>query len=127
MAVSDTVKAFIFCSLLALQFGLQPLISSRCTAGTVMKASIVAVTEFEKILIAVVILATSPAAVKEKLFETWTILDSIKVAALPACLYTIQNILIQHSYDMIDSMTFNLLNQTKVCDNSINFFSYFKY
>ena len=36
------------------------------------------------------------------------------MAALPAVLYAIQNILAQVGYDNLDPLTFNLLNQTKV-------------
>jgi hypothetical protein len=36
------------------------------------------------------------------------------VAALPATLYAIQNVFVQYGYVLLDSMSFNLLNQTKV-------------
>jgi len=45
-------KSLIFCSLLALQFGLQPIIATRFTASGVSKSSIVIVTEITKIVIA---------------------------------------------------------------------------
>lgn len=110
----NSQKSLFFCSLLALQFGLQPILASKFTAVGVSKSSIVIATEITKILIAIFTIMGGPSAEREKLFETWSILDSLKVAALPATLYAIQNLLVQYGYACLDSMTFNLLNQTKV-------------
>lgn len=111
---SDNVKAFISCTILAFQFGLQPLISSTFSSKTASRTSIVFCTELEKIVIAIVSIAVGPSAVREKIKLNWSIASSLQLAALPALLYTVQNIMIQYSYTYIDSMTFNLLNQTKV-------------
>lgn len=107
-------KAKFYCVLLALQFGLQPIIASRFTATGVSKTSVVIATEFCKILISIFSIATGPRAEVEKIFETWTLWDSLTVAALPATLYAIQNLFVQYGYIYLDSMTFSLLNQTKV-------------
>lgn len=48
------------------------------------------------------------------ILTAWNIFESLQVAALPAILYAIQNVLIQHGYLFLNSLTFNLLNQTKV-------------
>lgn len=110
---SDSTKAILFCSLLALQFGLQPLIASRFINRSISKSSIVFGTELEKIFIAIVSISTSPSAVQEKIWKEFTVSSSLFLVALPATLYTIQNVMIQYSYSFIDSMTFNILNQTK--------------
>jgi hypothetical protein len=111
---SNNRKALIFCGLLALQFGLQPLLASRFTAPAISRSSVVVATEFTKIIIATVYLMFEPAAVWEKTISNWSLLDSLKIAALPATLYAIQNLMVQYGYQLLDSMTFNLLNQTKV-------------
>jgi solute carrier family 35 (UDP-sugar transporter), member A1/2/3 len=59
-------------------------------------------------------IAASSREERKKIFGTWTLSDSLKVAAIPAVMYAIQNELVQHAYQYIDSMTFNLINQTKV-------------
>lgn len=110
---SDNAKAVFFCFLLALQFGLQPLIASRFINSNVSKSSIVFCTELEKIVIAVVSISMSPLEVKEKILNEFSVSSSFLLVALPAALYTIQNVMIQYSYTFIDSMTFNILNQTK--------------
>jgi len=106
-------KSLFYCSLLALQFGLQPILASKFTASGVSKSSVVIATELGKILIALVSILGGPKADREKIASTWNIADSLKVAALPATLYAIQNLLVQYGYVLLDSMTFNLLNQTK--------------
>lgn len=106
--------AVLYCTLLAFQFGLQPLIASRLTAPGVSKSSIVVATEITKILIAIVSIAGASAQERENIIKSWRFIDSIKVAAIPATLYAIQNLAIQYGYSLLDSMTFNLLNQTKV-------------
>lgn len=110
----NSQKSLLFCSLLALQFGLQPILASKFTASGVSKTSVVIATELAKIVIAVVTLLSGPRAEIERIAQSWTLVDSLKVAALPATLYAIQNLLVQYGYVLLDSMTFNLLNQTKV-------------
>jgi hypothetical protein len=108
--------ALFYCSLLALQFGLQPMIANKFTPKEVSKTSVVITTEIFKILVAGFSISSSSSAEWEKIRETWSISNSLKVAALPAALYAIQNICVQYGYVLLDSMTFNLLNQTKVTD-----------
>ncbi len=106
--------ALLYCSLLALQFGLQPLISSRFTAQGVSKSSVVIAIELQKIVIAAIVLLSGPTIEIDKIRDTWSLKESLRTAALPATLYAIQNLCIQYGYSYLDSMTFSLLNQTKV-------------
>jgi UDP-sugar transporter A1/2/3 len=116
---SDTNKALLYCVLLALQFGLQPMIANRFTSSDISKTSIVIGTELGKIMIAFTSIMAESSATRKESFGDWTLLDSIKIAALPATLYAIQNLFVQHGYVLLDSMTFNLLNQTKVCTTTL--------
>ena len=90
----DGGKSFLYCSLLALQFGLQPMIASRFTNSDVSKSTVVIATEIGKIGIAAVAIATEPSAVQQKIFSAWSIKSSITQAALPAILYAIQNVMV---------------------------------
>lgn len=119
---NNAVLVWFYCSLLALQFGLQPLLSSRFTGLSVSKASVVIGTEIAKIIIAAVFIFLEPAGERQKIWSSWSIMDSLKVAALPATIYAIQNVLVQYAYEYLDSMTFNLLNQTKVSYFSFDIF-----
>lgn len=79
------------------------------------KTTIVVATEITKILIATLMISCYDENERARVFANWSISDSLKVAALPATLYAIQNLLVQYAYEYLPSMTFNLLNQTKVC------------
>mmetsp|Transcript_20230 Transcript_20230/g.29047 ORF Transcript_20230/g.29047 Transcript_20230/m.29047 type:complete len:332 (+) Transcript_20230:188-1183(+) len=111
--ISDNSLALLFSILLAVQFGLQPIISSTFIRNDINKTSIVIGTEITKIVIATLSISFYSSAEREKVFSGWSISDSLKVAALPATLYAIQNVLVQYGYQYLPSMTFNLLNQTK--------------
>lgn len=47
------------------------------------------------------------------MLESWTLRGSLEAAAIPAAGYALQNWLSQLAYMNLDSLTFNLLNQTK--------------
>jgi UDP-sugar transporter A1/2/3 len=113
LTMSDSSKAIFYCALLALQFGLQPLLASSFTSPNVIKSSVVISTEIGKIIIGAISLLVEPRSVREDIKEHWSLLDSLRVAALPATLYAIQNLMIQYGYQLLDSMSFNLINQTK--------------
>lgn len=106
--------ALFYCSLLALQFGLQPLLGNRYISSDASRISIVVGTEIAKIFIALTSLFLETERSRSNIFSKWSIISSLKYAALPATLYAIQNLFIQYGYANLDSMTYNLLSQTKV-------------
>jgi hypothetical protein len=99
---------------LALQFGLHPFLATAFLPRQLPKPVIVLAAELAKLLIAAAIVASWAPAKRQRELTQWRLLDSLQVAALPACLYSVQNVLIQIGYHHVDSMTFNILNQTKV-------------
>ena len=108
-----------YCVLLALQFGLQPTLVKTFTPNSISKKTIVITTEVSKILITVAsLVGASSKKERAEIFKDWTIKDSLKQAAVPAILYALQNVLTQYGYSMLDSMTFNLLNQTKILSSA---------
>lgn len=107
-------QALFYCVLLALQFGLQPLLVTRFAPPGISKISVVIGTEIGKILLSISSIMSEPEASRKKIFESWSLMKSLKLAALPATLYAIQNLSIQFAYMYLDSMSFNLLSQTKV-------------
>lgn len=113
--LDDPNTSILFYSaLLALQFGLQPMITTRCTPRGVTKSSIVITIEIFKILISILSMSFESSESLTKIRSKFTIATSLKTAAIPATLYAIQNLCVQYGYTYLDSMTFNLLNQTKV-------------
>lgn len=54
-----------------------------------------------------------------KIHTGWTISSWVRVAALPAGLYTIQNTAALTAYQNLDGVTFNVLNQTKTLSAAV--------
>ena len=48
------------------------------------------------------------------LAKEWTLMGSLTASGLPAAIYALQNSLLQISYRSLDSLTFSILNQTKI-------------
>ena len=105
--------AIYYCILLAFQFGLHPKLAKVFQNECVNKSSIVILTEFTKILIALITLPFESKVERSNIINSWSIKNSLTIAALPAILYAIQNLTTQYAYPLTDPMTFNLLNQTK--------------
>lgn len=58
----------------------------------------------------------------KKVYNDWTLVGALTASGLPAVIYALQNILLQISYKNLDSLTFSILNQTKILFTA--FFTY---
>ncbi|XP_073154317.1 UDP-N-acetylglucosamine transporter ROCK1 isoform X1 [Henckelia pumila] len=105
-------KVWLFSLLLTLQYGAQPLISKNFTSRQVIVTSSVLACEVVKVLCALILLAKDGTL--RKLCKEWTLLGSLTASGLPAAIYALQNSLLQISYRNLDSLTFSMLNQTKM-------------
>lgn len=105
---------FVCLVLLAAQFGLQPLLAKRLLPKGAFASVILLSSNAMKILIsaAVLLLGSNREQLKE-LARSWTFRDSTLKAGLPSALFAGQGWLIQVGQTHLDSLTFNLLNQTK--------------
>ncbi len=104
----------LMCLLLALQFGFQPYLASTLQSSGLSKVFVVMSTEFAKVFIGMCFLFQESEVERNRVWKEWTFSNSVKLAALPAVLFAIQNVLIQESFGKVDGLTFNLVNQTKV-------------
>jgi solute carrier family 35 (UDP-sugar transporter), member A1/2/3 len=112
-------KGYLFMLCLALQYGLQPLLQKACIdRHTVNKVSLLVVAEVVKIVICLSMILSRKGAFAD-ITSTWTLRTSLKAACLPAALYAVQNWLSQIAYQNLDSLTFNLLNQTKTLSAAV--------
>lgn len=59
----------------------------------------------------------------KKVYNEWTLVGALTASGLPAAIYALQNSLLQISYKNLDSLTFSMLNQTKIFFTA--FFTYF--
>lgn len=105
-------RVLLYSILLTLQYGAQPLISKRFTSREVIVTSSVLTCEIAKVICALAIMAKEGNL--KKLFKEWTLLGSLTASGLPAAIYALQNSLLQISYRNLDSLTFSILNQTKI-------------
>ena len=108
-------QALLYMLLLAIQFGIQPILTKRYISQTCntssCRSSVVVVQEALKFVVAFLMLLASgdyQSAVKD-----WTLVGWVAVAGLPSALYCIQNLSALLAYQNLDPLTFNVLNQTK--------------
>ena len=99
---------------LALQCGIHPFLATAFSPTDIPKAAIVLLTEATKLAITSAVIASWSHSRRVQAWSKWNIFESLQVAALPAILYSIQNVLIQIGYPNLDGITFSILNQTKV-------------
>ncbi|CEG47140.1 cmp-sialic acid transporter 5-like [Plasmopara halstedii] len=98
--------------LLAMQFGLQPILYKEFASEVKHRTVLVIGCEAFKLLLSLLILLSSGTF--NQVIKTWSFRDSLISSGLPACTYAVQNVLIQIAYQHLPSIVFNLLNQTKL-------------
>nr|ACU22920.1 unknown [Glycine max] len=119
--VMNNARIHFFSILLALQYGAQPLISKRFIRREVIVTSSVLTCELAKVICAVFFMAKDGSL--RKLYKEWTLVGVSTASGLPAAIYALQNSLLQISYKNLDSLTFSMLNQTKIFFTAL--FAYF--
>uniref|UniRef100_A0A7S1YRA0 Sugar phosphate transporter domain-containing protein n=1 Tax=Ditylum brightwellii TaxID=49249 RepID=A0A7S1YRA0_9STRA len=111
-------EAILYMSLLALQFGIQPLLVRRFTPSNICRSTVVMTQEVVKFAIGFFVyfhVGGSEQAVKRKReLAGWNVKTWLALAGLPAALYTIQNLASLLAYQNLEALTFNVLNQTKI-------------
>ncbi|KAJ4715714.1 CMP-sialic acid transporter 5-like [Melia azedarach] len=107
-----STRVLLYSVLLTLQYGAQPLISKSCIRREVIVTTNVLTCELAKVIFALVFMAKEGTL--KKLSKEWTLVGSLTASGLPAAIYALQNSLLQISYKNLDSLTFSMLNQTKI-------------
>uniref|UniRef100_A0A0C9RPS6 TSA: Wollemia nobilis Ref_Wollemi_Transcript_28485_1431 transcribed RNA sequence n=1 Tax=Wollemia nobilis TaxID=56998 RepID=A0A0C9RPS6_9CONI len=105
-------RTWIYLGLLTLQYGAQPLLSKRFSGKEVIVTSSVLACEFAKVLCALILMVREGSL--GRLTKEWSLIGSLTASGLPAAIYALQNSLLQLSYRNLDSLTFTMLNQTKL-------------
>ncbi|XP_059644363.1 UDP-N-acetylglucosamine transporter ROCK1 [Cornus florida] len=109
---STNTRVLLYSMLLAVQYGAQPLISKRFVRQEVIVTTSVLACEIVKVICALVLIARDGSL--KRLYKEWTLAGSLTASGLPAAIYALQNSLLQISYKNLDSLTFSILNQTKL-------------
>ncbi|XP_044500484.1 UDP-N-acetylglucosamine transporter ROCK1-like [Mangifera indica] len=105
-------RVLLYSILLTLQYGAQPLITKRCIGPEVIVTTSVLTCELAKVICALILMTKDGTLWKQ--FNNWTLVGSLTASGLPAAIYALQNSLLQISYKNLDSLTFSMLNQTKI-------------
>jgi solute carrier family 35 (UDP-sugar transporter), member A1/2/3 len=103
--------ALFFMALLAVQFAFQPLLTRQYTPQNICRSTVILMQELLKFILAFFMLTVS-GSTKSALLG-WTVGTWATVAFIPAALYALQNIAALEAYQNLDTLTFNVLNQTK--------------
>jgi len=106
-----SVQAVIYMSILAFQFGSQPVLTKLFVSPSVCKTSIVIAQEICKFVISFLMLFANGSW--PKVVSGWNISTWLNIAGIPAALYCVQNMAILLAYQNLNPFTFNVLNQTK--------------
>ncbi|DBA02262.1 TPA: hypothetical protein N0F65_007672 [Lagenidium giganteum] len=106
------LAGYVSMTLLAVQFGLQPILYKEFAAHAKYPSILVIACEVCKFAIASVIIVSSGNAAK--IWKSWHWWESVQASGLPACTYAVQNVLVQISYQNLPPIIFNLINQTKL-------------
>ncbi|KAF1773943.1 Nucleotide-sugar transporter [Phytophthora cactorum] len=118
---SSTWIGYVAMVLLAMQFGLQPILYKEFAGEVKNRSVLVIACEGCKLLLSLLTLLSSGAL--GRVVKTWNLHDSLMASGLPACTYAVQNVLIQIAYQHLPSIVFNLINQTKLLSAAL--FLYF--
>lgn len=110
----DSRKAIVYMGLLAIQFGIQPLLVRRFTAPSTIKSTVVLTQEIFKFGIAyAAYFSTTRQEHRSQELSTLSVKTWVAMAGVPAFLYTIQNLASLLAYQNLEALTFNVINQTK--------------
>ncbi|TMW61123.1 hypothetical protein Poli38472_013586 [Pythium oligandrum] len=110
--MTSKTKGYAAMALLAVQFGLQPILYQQFAAQAKYTSVLVIVCEWCKLLVAFAALLSSGEALQ--VWKTWSFKQSLAASGLPACSYAVQNVLVQIAYQHLPPIVFNLINQTKL-------------
>uniref|UniRef100_A0A7S2YRJ9 Sugar phosphate transporter domain-containing protein n=1 Tax=Entomoneis paludosa TaxID=265537 RepID=A0A7S2YRJ9_9STRA len=113
--VSPTLDrtALFYMGLLALQFGIQPLLTRKFTPPGITRSTVILVQELLKFVMAFGMLQITNHGGARAAMKGWSVWNWIQVAGVPAALYAVQNMAALKAYQNLDALTFNVLNQTK--------------
>ena len=117
-----SMKAIAYMTLLALQFGIQPIVTKQFMSKSVIKSTVILAQEIVKLLIGIVgiCLGARTSTTTTTITETTNLSSNIgmssswlRLSLLPAALYYVQNLCSLMAYQNLDPLTYNVLNQTK--------------
>ncbi|CAI5461163.1 unnamed protein product [Closterium sp. Yama58-4] len=113
-AGSETTSShgWIWMSMLATLYGLQPVIMRKCLSADAIIVSQVMAVDVAKIICSLAVVLLDGSA--WRLWRSWRIKEFLQGSMVPAFVYTVQNVLINIAYRHLHPVTFAMLSQTKL-------------
>jgi hypothetical protein len=117
---SDNVIAGISMVVLALQFGAMPTLQKKFVPREICRSSVVLAQEAAKFCLSACLFFTllTPWQ-RHQALVGWSVRSWLQFAALPAFLYSVQNIAKLQAYQYLPAVTYNVLNQTKTLSTAL--------
>ncbi|KAF0766845.1 hypothetical protein AaE_002893 [Aphanomyces astaci] len=109
---ASSLKSSVFLVLLALQIGIQPELMKWYAKDATNVSLRITVIGILKILVALVPLVWTGEWRCE--FSSWSSRVALRTTVLPALIYSVQDYLNQTAVVILDGVTYNVLNQTKI-------------
>eukprot|EP01084_Bolivina_argentea_P248240 415214_1 len=108
---------FALC-LVSIQMAIQPFLNEKFIPRNAIKSSMVIIQELIKIPICLIILFSTKNL--SNVFSKWTLINSLRLAFVPAIIYCVQNVVTYYAYLQLDPLTYNLSkNQSKIIFSAI--------
>lgn len=108
-------QAILYMTLLAIQFGVQPILVKRFAPQGICKSSVVLTQEVVKGVIAYgAYMGTTRPDIRRREISSLSLRSWLTMAGVPAAIYTVQNLASLLAYQNLEALAFNVLNQTKI-------------
>lgn len=101
----------IYLTLLAIQFGIQPMLTKAYTPKDIIRSTVLLAQDFLRFVSCFIALRFSGNW--HTAIHGWTWQGSLLAAGIPSLLYMVQNYFSLIAYQALPPVTFNILNQTK--------------
>lgn len=110
--------AWVYLGGLALQFGVQPILTKKFTSAGVIRSTVILAQDFVRFCTCWLMLVLSGSW--KSSMQQWTLRAALLGAGIPSILYTIQNYFALIAYQTLPPVTFNVLNQTKTLSAALS-------
>eukprot|EP00501_MAST-03F_sp_TOSAG23-6_P002337 GSMAST32.ASY1.ANO1.2439.1 assembled CDS len=115
----NLARGYFFLIFAAIQFGMQPILTRLFIPAKANKTTLVLLCEVFKFIIGISMLLLEDPAKGRFILSQWKLSDAIIISGGAGSIYAVQNVTIQIGYQNLDSLSFNLLNQTKILFTAI--------
>eukprot|EP00429_Kryptoperidinium_foliaceum_P009738 CAMPEP_0176004480 /NCGR_PEP_ID=MMETSP0120_2-20121206/1715_1 /TAXON_ID=160619 /ORGANISM="Kryptoperidinium foliaceum, Strain CCMP 1326" /LENGTH=416 /DNA_ID=CAMNT_0017337163 /DNA_START=46 /DNA_END=1293 /DNA_ORIENTATION=+ len=104
-------RSSLYLGALAVQFGVQPLLTKSYTPTSIVRSTVILAQDFVRFCTCGLLLLASGSW--SSAVQGWTWQSALFAAGVPSILYMVQNYFALMAYQALPPVTFNIMNQTK--------------